>query len=68
MFIEKNYIDCIKKLQDVLRVWGMRFLTLYGKIIIFKSLAISKVIYIACMSTATADIVNLLETIHSDFI
>ena len=68
MFIEKNYIDCIKKLQDVLQVWRMRFLTLYGKIIIFKSLSISKVIYIACMSTATADIVNLLETIHSDFI
>ena len=50
------------------RVWGMRFLTLHGKIIIFKSLAFSKVIYIACMSTASSDIINLLETIHRDFI
>ena len=68
LFIEKNYVDCIKKIQNVLRVWGMRFLTLYGKITIFKSLAFSKLIYIACMSTATDDIINLLETIHIEFI
>ena len=68
LFIEKNYVDCIKKIQNVLRVWGMRFLTLYGKITIFKSLAFSKLIYIACMSTATDDIINLLETIQIEFI
>ena len=68
LFAEKNYVDCIKKIQNVIRVWGMRFLTLHGKIIIFKSLAFSKVIYIACMSTASSDIINLLETIHRDFI
>jgi len=39
LFNEKNYMECIKKLQKVLHVWGMRFLSLYGKIIIFKSLA-----------------------------
>ena len=49
LFHEKNYMACIKKLQKVLHVWGMRFLTLYGKIIIFKSLAFSKIIYLASM-------------------
>ena len=68
LFIEKNYVDCIKKIQNVLRAWGMRFLSLYGKITIFKSLAFSKLVYIACMSAATDDIINLLETIQTEFI
>ena len=42
LFHEKNYMTCIKKLQKVLQVWGMRFLSLYGKVIIFKSLAFFK--------------------------
>ena len=64
LFSEKNYVDCIKKLQKILHVWGMRFLSLYGKIITFKSLAISKIIYIASMATVPTDIMKLLETIH----
>ena len=59
---------CIKKLQKVLHVWGMRFLTLYGKIIIFKSLAFSKIIYIASMATVPAVIIKLLENIQKDFV
>ena len=68
LFHEKNYVACIKKLQKILQVWGMRFLSLYGKIIIFKSLAFSKIIYIASMATVPADIIKLLENIHKDFI
>ena len=68
LFQEKNYIACIKKLQKVIHVWGMRFLSLYGKIIIFKSLAFSKIIYIASMATVPADIIKLLENIHKDFV
>ena len=68
LFNEKNYVDCIKKLQKVLHIWGMRFLSLYGKIIIFKSLAFSKIIYIASMASVPADIIKLLESIHKDFV
>merc|ERR1711965_1126001 len=68
LFNEKNYVDCIKKLQKVLHIWGMRFLSLYGKIIIFKSLAFSKIIYIASMANVPADIIKLLENIHKDFV
>ena len=25
LFAEKNYVDCIKKIEKVIRVWGMRF-------------------------------------------
>ena len=68
LFNEKNYVACIKKLQKVLHVWGMRFLSLYGKIILFKSLAFSKIIYIASMATVPADIIKMLESIHKDFV
>ena len=43
-------MDCIKKFQDITRVWDMRLLSLYGKIVTFKSLVLSKIIYIAYMS------------------
>ena len=68
LFNDKNYIECVKKLQKVLHVWGMRFLTLYGKIIVFKSLAFSKIIYIASMATVPTDIIKLLENVHREFI
>lgn len=38
LYIDKNFMDCIKKLRSVTQVWSMRFLTLYGKITIFKTL------------------------------
>ena len=68
LFIDKNYMECVKKLQKVLHVWGMRFLTLYGKIILFKSLAFSKIIYIASMATVPSDIIKLLENAHKEFV
>ena len=68
LFIEKNYVACIKKLQKVLNLWGLRFMTLYGKIIVFKSLAFSKLIYVASMSSVPSDIIKLIESIHKEFI
>ena len=68
LFNDKNYVECVKKLQKVLHVWGMRFLTLYGKIIVFKSLAFSKIIYIASMATVPTDIIKLLENVHREFV
>ena len=39
---EKNFLETITKIQNVLRIWRIRSLTLEGKIIVFKTLAISK--------------------------
>ena len=35
---EKNFLETITKIQNVLRMWKMRSLTLEGKIIVFKVL------------------------------
>ena len=68
IYLEKNFIDCVKKLRQVTHVWGMRFLTLYGKITVFKTLALSKTIYISCMSGIPNNFIDMIEKIHNDFI
>ena len=65
---EKNFTGTIKKICNVLKVWKMRNLTLIGKIVIFKSLAISKIISTSYMSTVPTTVLNNLVTIHKDFI
>ena len=66
--LDKNIIVCIEKLHKIVRVWRMRCLSLLGKIIIFKSLALSKVIFIASMSCIPSDFLKTIENIHKDFI
>ena len=68
IYLEKNFMDCVKKLRQVTQVWSMRFLTLYGKITIFKTLALSKTIYISCMSWIPNSFIDMIERIHNDFI
>ena len=41
---EKKFMETITKIQNDLRIWSMRCLTLEGKIIVFKILAISKIV------------------------
>ena len=65
---EKNFTGTIKKICNVLKVWKMRNLTLIGKIVIFKSLAISKIISTSYMSSVPTTVLNNLVTIQKDFI
>ena len=44
---EKNFLNSITKIQNVLKVLRMRRLTLEGKIIVFKTLAISKIVFLS---------------------
>ena len=39
---EKNFYKIVTDMQRVLKIWKMRRLTLEGKIVIFKTIAISK--------------------------
>ena len=53
----KNLLEIIKKIQNVLRVWRMQSLTLEGKIIVFKTLAISKIVYLSMMIKVLTEII-----------
>ena len=45
--VEKKFYDHVKAIETVLKAWRMRNLTLQGKITIFKTLAISKLVHLA---------------------
>ena len=50
-----------------MKLWKMRRLTLEGKIIILKAIAISKIIFQSFIISVLKDIVNELELIHKVF-
>ena len=58
---DQNFLDTIVKIENLLRVWRQRNLTLDGKITFFKSLAISKIIYIAYLSTIPTYVLITLQ-------
>ena len=65
---EKNFLERITKIQYILKVWRMRRLTLEGKIIVFKTLAISKIVSLSLILKVPAEIINELERIQKTFL
>ena len=48
---KKNFYKIVTDMQRVLKIWKMRRLTLEGKIVIFKTIAISKIVFQAFITT-----------------
>ena len=65
---EKNFVITIKKIETLLQIWRQRELTLEGKITIFKSLAISKIVYLAYLSDVPKYVIEELQKIQNSFI
>ena len=57
---EKNFYKTVTDIQQVLNIWKMRNLTLPGKIVIFKTIAISKIAFQSFIATAPKHIINEL--------
>ena len=51
-------------MQRVLKIWKMSRLRLEGKIVIFKTIAMSKIVFQTFLTTAPNDIVNELKKIE----
>ena len=65
---EKNLMNHIKKIQNILKIWRMRDLTLEGKVTIFKSLAISKIVHLALVTNIPVSTIDLLIKIQKEFL
>ena len=65
---EKNFLNHIKKLQNVLNMWRMRNLSLLGKISIFKTLAFSKIIHLTLVTSVPSSTIDLLNKIQNHFL
>ena len=65
---EENFIRHVWKIEKVLKLWRMRNLTLEGKITIFKTLAISKIIHLSLVTNVPTQIIKELNKIQKEFI
>ena len=59
-----NFLEVINKLKTCLHVWKSRGLTPAGKIFIFKTMALSKILYIATMKVPSKRILGELDVIQ----
>ena len=60
---EINFQSHIVKIESVLRLWRMTNLMIKGKVLVFKSLAISKIVHLSLKTTVPQAIINQLDNI-----
>ena len=63
-----NFQSHIVKIKSVLRLWRMRNVTIEGKVLVFKSLAISKIVHLSVITVVPHAIINKLSSIIRNFI
>ena len=68
VFVEKNYTEIIENILGILKVWKMRNLTTIGKITIFKTLVLSKLVFLSFLTDVPDIIVNKLKELQYDFL
>ena len=65
---DKNFCEHIVKIENFLKLWHMRHLTLDGRITVFKFLAIFKVIHLLLITKLHNNTIDLLHKIQKNFI
>ena len=55
-------------MEKLLTLWRMRQLTIEGKVLIFKTLAISKIVHLALVKDVPSSTIAQLEKIQKQFI
>ena len=63
-----NLLNLVSAVNKCLNMWACRGLTLAGRILIFKSLALSKVLYTCTMTNFTKYFIKQLEELQKNFI
>ena len=61
-------MSVLEKIYNVLKAWRYRNLSLYGKITVFKTLAISSIVYVSYMSVVPKNVIDLLDNLQNEFI
>ena len=63
-----NFLSCTINIQQSVKIWNQRTLTIAGRIEVFKSLLFSKLVYISSTNVVPKDIIIELKTIQKSFI
>ena len=59
-----NFWSHIVKIESILMLWHMRNLTIEGKVLVFKSLAISEIVHLSLITTIPDAIINQVKNIN----
>ena len=65
--MQKNFLTAISSIQSVLKIWRMRNLTLEGKIIVFETLALSKIFHL-CFTSVVPKHIEEIENKQKKFL
>ena len=65
---QNNYCQAITNIHGILKVWKMDSLSIKGKTLVFKTVAISKLVYIAVPTVIPNHIANQVAKIQKCFI
>ena len=65
---EHNFLKIVFNIQSVLNLWRYQNLTLEGRVVVFKSLAISKIVFQALIAPVPTHVIKALETIQTSFL
>ena len=65
---QKNYCKAITSIHDILKLWRMRNLSIEGKIVVFKTLVISKLVYLALLAVIPNHVTDEVVKIQKSFI
>ena len=65
---QKNYSQTITSIHDILKLWRMRNLSTEGKMVVFKTLAISKLVYLPLLTVIPNHITDEVAKIQKSFI
>ena len=63
-----NFLKTVSNAQSVLNLWRYRNLALEGEIVVFKSLAIPKIIFQALIAPVPTYLIKALETCQTSFL
>ena len=63
-----NFVETVDQVEKILEIWSQRSLTLFGRIVSFKALALSKIMYVASLVVVPERILNKLKSILKNFI
>ena len=63
-----NFLNQVTSVKERLHTWGHRGLTLAGRILILKSMALSKTVYTSTMVSPLKRFIDLLNSIKQNFI
>ena len=66
--IDHNFNKCIEKIENILKIWKLRKMTLKGKIIIINTMIISQMIYLCTVLYTPQDIIDKYNKLITEFI